>query len=103
MVNGPLPLMTLFRRMATPHGFDEALPKGHEDYAGAAREQFVVQYRFKKNSKMRNREKFNPEVPRLMRGLFPDLYPVRKLLVDGLPNGRLRMDVSVSQHLICAG
>ena len=36
LVNGPLPLMTLFRRalwQATPHGFDEALPKGHEDWA----------------------------------------------------------------------
>ena len=120
LVNGPLPLMTLFRRslwMATPHGFDEALPKGHEDWCLWLQfmrlalhpykiEQFVVQYRFKKNSKMRNREKFNPEVPRLMRGLFPDLYPVRKLLVDHhellKPNGfseAVRMDVSVSQHL----
>ena len=36
LVNGPLPLMTLFRKSlwkATPHGFDEALPKGHEDWA----------------------------------------------------------------------
>ncbi len=36
-----------------------------------------MQYRYKKNSKMRNRERNNPEVPRLMRCLFPDLYPVR--------------------------
>ena len=31
IVNGPLPLMTLWKRClweATPHGFDEALPKG---------------------------------------------------------------------------
>ena len=55
---------------------------------------------------MRNRERQNPEVPRLMRCLFPDLYPVRKLLVDHhellKPNGfseMVRMDVSVSRHL----
>jgi hypothetical protein len=31
IVHGPLPLMTLWKRSlweATPHGFDEALPKG---------------------------------------------------------------------------
>ena len=36
LVNGPLPLMTLWRKAlwhATPHGFDEALPRGHEDWA----------------------------------------------------------------------
>ena len=36
LVNGPLPLMTLWRKQlweGTPHGFDEALPKGHEDWA----------------------------------------------------------------------
>jgi hypothetical protein len=40
LVNGPLPLMTLFRKSlweATPHGFDEALPKGHEDWARGVR------------------------------------------------------------------
>lgn len=120
LVNGPLPLMTLFRKslwQATPHGFDEALPKGHEDWALWLQfmrlalhpfkiEAFVVQYRYKKNSKMRNRERQNPEVPRLLRCLFPDLYPVRKLLVDHAellkPNGfseAVRMDVSVSMHL----
>ena len=31
---------------------------------------------------MRNRELNNPEVPRLLRTLFADLYPVRKLLLD---------------------
>ena len=120
LVNGPLPLMTLFRRAlweATPHGFDEALPRGHEDWALWLQfmrlalhpfkiDAFVVQYRYKKNSKMRNRERNNPEVPRLLRCLFPDVYPVRKLLVDHhellKPNGfseMVRMDVSVSQHL----
>jgi glycosyltransferase involved in cell wall biosynthesis len=120
LVNGPLPLMTLWRRElweATPHGFDEVLPKGHEDWAYWLQlmrlalkphkiEEFLVQYRYKKNSKMRNRERANPEVPRLLRCLFPDLYPVRKLLVDHhellKPNGfseSVRMDVSVSQHL----
>ena len=55
---------------------------------------------------MRNRQRANPEVPRLMRTLFPDLYPVRKLLADHAellkPSGfseAVRMDVSVSQHL----
>ncbi|KAL3917192.1 MAG: hypothetical protein SGPRY_006503, partial [Prymnesium sp.] len=45
-------------------------------------------------------------VPRLLRCLFPDLYPVRKLLIDHhvllKPNGfseSVVMDVSVSQHL----
>ena len=120
LVNGPLPLMTLFRRElweATPHGFDEALPKGHEDWALWLQfmrlalhphkiENFLTYYRYKKNSKMRNRERQNPEVPRLLRTLFPDLYPVRKLLVDHSellkPNGfseAVRMDVSVSVHL----
>jgi len=120
LVNGPLPLMTLFRKRlweSTPHGFDEALPKGHEDWAFwlqltrlALRpfklEAFLTQYRFKKNSKMRNREKANPEVPRLLRCLFADLYPVRKLLMDHnellKPEGfseAVRMDVSVSQHV----
>ena len=38
---------------------------------------------------MRNRERNNPEVPRLMRTLFADLYPVRKLgLGLGLGRGR---------------
>jgi glycosyltransferase involved in cell wall biosynthesis len=120
LVNGPLPLMTLFRRSlwrATPHGFDEALPKGHEDWAFWLQltrlslrphklDKFLTFYRFKKNSKMRNREKQNPEVPRLLRTLFADLYPVRKLLTDHhellRPNGfseAVRMDVSVSVHL----
>ena len=42
----------------------------------------------------------------MLRSLFPDLYPVRKLLIDHRellkPNGfseAVRMDVSVSQHL----
>ena len=63
-------------------------------------------YRYKKNSKMRNRERDSPEVPRLMRTLFADLYPVRKLLIDhamlAKPGGfseSVVMDVSVSQHL----
>ena len=120
LTNGPLPLMTLWRKAlwhATPHGFDEALPKGHEDWAlwlqfmrlalhAHKLPGFQVKYRYKLNSKMRNRERANPEVPRLMRCLFPDLYPVRKLLVDHSellkPNGfseAVRMDVSVSQHL----
>jgi len=120
IVRGPLPLMTLFRRKlweATPHGFDEALPKGHEDWAfwlqltrlplqSRRIDEFLTLYRYKKNSKMRNRERSNPEVPRLMRCLFPDLYPVRKLLIDHhallKPNGiteAVVMDVSVSQHL----
>ena len=120
LVNGPLPLMTLFRRVlweATPHGFDETLPKGHEDWAFwlqltrvALRphkiDSFLTQYRYKKNSKMRNRERANPEIPRLLRTLFPDLFPVRTLLLDHRqllkPNGfseAVRMDVSVSHHL----
>ena len=120
LVNGPLPLMTLWKRSlweATPHGFDEALPKGHEDWSFWLQlmrlalhpykiEDFLVQYRYKANSKKRNRERNNPEVPRLMRTLFPDLYPIRKLLVDHAellkPQGfseAVRMDVSVSQHL----
>ena len=36
IVNGPLPVMTLFTKTlwrGTPHGFDEALPKGHEDWS----------------------------------------------------------------------
>eukprot|EP00962_Isochrysis_galbana_P012312 scaffold3473_cov122-Isochrysis_galbana.AAC.15 len=91
LVNGPLPLMTLWRRdlwFGTPHGFDEALPKGHEDWAFWLQlmrlplvpfkiDEFLTQYRYKKNSKMRNREHNNPEIPRLLRSLFPDLYPVR--------------------------
>jgi len=55
---------------------------------------------------MRNRERANPEVPRLLRCLFSDLYPVRKLLIDHhellKPTGfseSVVMDVSVSQHL----
>ena len=55
---------------------------------------------------MRNRERDSPEVPRLMRTLFADLYPVRKLLIDhamlAKPGGfseSVVMDVSVSQHL----
>mmetsp|Transcript_14189 Transcript_14189/g.45801 ORF Transcript_14189/g.45801 Transcript_14189/m.45801 type:complete len:204 (+) Transcript_14189:249-860(+) len=62
---------------------------------------------------MRTRERNNPEVPRLMRTLFADLYPVRKLLIDhhellkpaGEPGQKpgiteaVVMDVSVSQHL----
>jgi hypothetical protein len=40
-------------------------------------EAFLTKYRYKKNSKMRNRERQNPEVPRLLRTLFPDVYPVR--------------------------
>ena len=120
LVNGPLPLMTLWRKAlwhATPHGFDEALPRGHEDWAYWLQlmrlslhpkklDGFQVNYRYKRNSKMRNRERNNPEVPRLMRCLFPDLYPVRRLLADHhellKPNGfseMVRMDVSVSQHL----
>jgi len=96
LVNGPLPLMTLWRRelwLATPHGFDEVLPKGHEDWAFWLQltrlplvphklDEFLTQYRYKANSKMRTREKNNPEVPRLLRTLFADLYPVRKLLLD---------------------
>jgi len=120
IVRGPLPLMTLFRKElweATPYGFDEALPKGHEDWAfwlqltrlplqSRRIDAFLTLYRYKKNSKMRNRERSNPEVPRLLRCLFPDLYPVRKLLIDHhellKPNGfteSVVMDVSVSQHL----
>jgi hypothetical protein len=120
LTNGPLPLMTLWRKAlwrATPHGFDEALPRGHEDWAFWLQlmrlslhphklDGFQVQYRYKRNSKMRNRERNNPEVPRLLRCLFPDLYPVRRLLADHYellkPNGfseMVRMDVSVSQHL----
>lgn len=120
IVHGPLPLMTLWKRClweATPHGFDEALPKGHEDWAfwlqltrlplqSRKINEFLTQYRFKTNSKMRNRERNNPEVPRLMRTLFADLYPVRKLLIDHYlllqPKGfseSVQMDVSVSQHL----
>jgi glycosyltransferase involved in cell wall biosynthesis len=90
LVNGPLPLMSIWRRdlwFGTPHGFDEALPKGHEDWAFWLQlmrlplvhfkiDEFLTQYRYKKNSKMRNREHNNPEIPRLMRCLFPDLYPV---------------------------
>lgn len=55
---------------------------------------------------MRNRERSSPEVPRLLRTLFADLYPVRKLLIDHhellKPTGfseAVRMDLSVSQHL----
>ena len=36
IVRGPLPVMTLFTKAlwrGTPHGFDEALPKGHEDWS----------------------------------------------------------------------
>lgn len=120
IVRGPLPVMTLWRRdlwEATPHGFDEALPKGHEDWAFWLQltrlplqphkiDAFLTQYRFKRQSKMRDREKANPEVPRLMRTLFADLYPVRKLLIDHhlllSPRGfseSVQMDVSVSQHL----
>jgi len=127
LVNGPLPLMTLWRKdlwLATPHGFDEALPKGHEDWAFWLQltrlpllphklDDFLTQYRYKKDSKMRTRERNNPEVPRLMRTLFADLYPVRKLLIDhhellkpaGEPGQKpgiteaVVMDVSVSQHL----
>ena len=120
LVNGPLPLMTLWRRdlwEATPYGFDEALPRGHEDWAFWLQltrlplvwhkiDEFLTHYRFKKNSKMRNRQRANPEVPRLLRTLFPDLYPVRKLLVDHhellKPGGfseMVQMDVSVSHHL----
>ena len=96
LTNGPFPLMTLFTKQlwrATPYGFDEALPKGHEDWAfwlqlsrlplqSHKLEGYLTKYRFKKNSKMRNREKYHPEIPRLLRTLFPDLYPIRKLLVD---------------------
>ena len=127
IVRGPLPVMTLWRRdlwEASPHGFDEALPKGHEDWAFWLQltrlplqpfkiDAFLTQYaahlcmhamrcerascmhaspppspsccgvwrgryRFKRQSKMRDREKANPEVPRLMRTLFADLYPVRQ-------------------------
>ena len=99
IVHGPLPLMTLWKRRlweATPHGFDEALPKGHEDWAfwlqltrlplqSRKIHEFLTQYRFKTNSKMRNRERNNPEVPRLMRTLFADLYPVCQLLVSRPP------------------
>ena len=50
---------------------------------------------------MRNSQRANPEVPRPLRTLFPDLYPVRKLLVDHellKPGGfeMVQMDVSVS-------
>ena len=97
--------------------FDEALPRGHEDWAFWLQltrlplvwhkiDEFLTHYRFKKNSKMRNRQRANPEVPRLLRTLFPDLYPVRKLLVDHhellKPGGfseMVQMDVSVSHHL----
>jgi len=120
IVRGPLPLMTLFTKElwhGTPFGFDEALPKGHEDWAFWLQltrlplqpfkiDEFLTLYRFKKNSKMRNRERANPEVPRLLRCLFSDLYPVRKLLIDHhellKPTGfseSVVMDVSVSQHL----
>ena len=75
IVRGPLPVMTLWRRdlwEATPHGFDEALPKGHEDWAFWLQltrlplqpkkiSEFYTQYRYKRDSKMRNRERNNPE------------------------------------------
>ena len=120
IVRGPLPLMTLWRKdlwMQTPHGFDEVLPRGHEDWAFWLQltrlnlhfhkiDEFLTEYRFKKNSKMRNRERHNPEVPRLMRCLFPDLYPVRKLLLDHVallsPGGfseTVVMEVSEKMHL----
>ncbi|EOD18392.1 hypothetical protein EMIHUDRAFT_461437 [Emiliania huxleyi CCMP1516] len=137
LVNGPLPLMTLWRKdlwLATPHGFDEALPKGHEDWAFWLQltrlpllphklDDFLTQYRYKKDSKMRTRERNNPEAPRLPRlherrlprpSLEPSCrYPVRKLLIDhhellkpaGEPGQKpgiteaVVMDVSVSQHL----
>ncbi len=67
-----------------------------------------MQYRYKKNSKMRNRERTSPEVPRLMRCLFPDLYPVRKLLVDHhellKPNGFSEMVSSpICGTMLCDG
>ena len=86
-------MFTRLDDFAAVGGFDEALPRGHEDWAFWLQltrlplvwhkiDEFLTHYRFKKNSKMRNRQRANPEVPRLLRTLFPDLYPVRKLLVD---------------------
>ena len=64
IVNGPLPVMTLFRKRlweATPFGFDEVLPKGHEDWAfwlqltrlplqSRRIDEFLTLYRYKKVS-----------------------------------------------------
>ncbi|EOD05752.1 hypothetical protein EMIHUDRAFT_219808 [Emiliania huxleyi CCMP1516] len=90
LVNGPLPLMTLWRKergldaesdlwLATPHGFDEALPKGHEDWA------FWLQ--------LTERLPLD-SVPRLMRTLFADLLDQKPGITEAVV-----MDVSVSQHL----
>lgn len=93
---GPLPVMTVMRRSlwaSTPHGFDEVLPMGHEDWSlwlQYARlpvrahkiPKFLLKYRFRGASKKRQREAHHPEVPRLLRTLFPDLYPIRTLLDD---------------------
>ncbi len=120
IVRGPLPVMTMWRKElweSTPHGFDEVLPKGHEDWSYWLQltrlqlrphhiKELLTEYRYKAVSKMRNRERQNPEVPLLMRSLFPDLYPVRKLLLDHdvllRPRGfseSVVMDVSEKMHL----
>lgn len=96
VASGPLPVMTVFRRSlwaATPHGFDEALPKGHEDWSlwlqfarlpvrAHKLGGWLLLYRYRASSKKRTREALHPEVPRLLRCLYPDLYPRRALLDD---------------------
>lgn len=96
VASGPLPVSALVRRSlwaATPHGFDEAQPRGHEDWSlwlqlarlpVRARKlpHFLLLYRFRAASKKRTREARNPEAVRLLRTLFPDLYPPRALLDD---------------------
>lgn len=96
VASGPLPVSTLLRRSlwaATAYGFDEAQPRGHEDWSlwlqlarlpVRARKlpAFLLLYRFRAASKKRTREARNPEVVRLLRTLYPDLYPPRTLLDD---------------------
>ncbi|KAG8467737.1 hypothetical protein KFE25_006789 [Diacronema lutheri] len=93
---GPLPVSALLRRelwSATPYGFDEAQPRGHEDWSlwlqlvrlpvrAKKLPNFLLLYRFRASSKKRTREARNPEVVRLLRTLYPDLYPPRALLDD---------------------
>ncbi|KAJ1615717.1 nucleotide-diphospho-sugar transferase [Pavlovales sp. CCMP2436] len=96
VASGPLPVSSVMRRSlwaATPHGFDEAQPRGHEDWSlwlqlvrlpvrAHKLPNFLLLYRFRASSKKRTREARNPEVPRLLRTLYPDLYPPRALLDD---------------------
>jgi glycosyltransferase involved in cell wall biosynthesis len=96
VASGPLPVSSLLRRSlwaATPNGFDEAQPRGHEDWSlwlqlarlpVRARKLpgWLLLYRYRQASKMRTRERRNPEVVRLLRTLYPDLYPARALLDD---------------------